>query len=142
MPRWDRWNRGEEGQNSSNTYYYDENGKREDFSPEDYAYKTVMRNGRHKTYGWSLVSLILGIAGVACSSFGWAGMVFAALAVVFSLIAKRNLGYFNGMAVAGLVLGIFGFVCSVGILVLIELIPPEYFEEFFAPSTNGGGPYV
>ncbi len=138
MPRWDRWGKGE-SENDRTTHYYDEKGNRIDYSSEDYAYKTVMRNGRHKTYGWSLISMIFGIASVASCIFGWAGAVFAVLAVVFSLVAKRNLGYFNGTAVAGLVLGIFGFVCSVGFIVAVELIPPEFFEQFFKSVEEGGG---
>ena len=143
MAQWDRWNKS--NSESSGTYYYDENGNRSSYSPEDYAYKTVMRGGRPKTMGWSLASLILGIASVSSGLFGWSGVIFGILAIVFSLLAKRNLGYFDGMAVAGIVLGIFGLVFAIGILIAVEIIPAEYFEEFFetipsdSSTTNPGG---
>ena len=71
--------------------------------------------------------------------------MFGIAAIVFSLLAKRNLGYFDGMAVAGIVLGIFGLVFSVGVIIAVEIIPPEYLEQFFDfgavdnPTANPGG---
>ena len=49
---------------------------------QEYAYQTVMNNGRPKTMGWSLASMITGILSVVCCCFGWTGLIFGVAAVV------------------------------------------------------------
>ena len=85
---------------------------------EDYLFQTVTGRGRRKTYSWSLVSLICGIISLICCS-GYVGIVLGALAIVFAFVSRKNLGYFDSMAIGGLVLGIIGFV--LGIAVLIDI---------------------
>ena len=140
MARWDRWGRGKS--DDSNTHYYDEKGNKTTYSSEDYAYKTVMRGARRKTFGWSLASLIFGAASVFFGILGWAGMVFGAVAIILSLFAKRNLGYFDGMAIAGLVLGIFGSVFSLGVIIIVYsgILPEEFLRGIFTGELpNDGG---
>lgn len=119
------WNNGNNQENNDNSYYYGENN-----NEQDYAFQTVMRNGRPKTMGWSVASLVLGIISVVCCCLGWAGAILGACAVVFAIISKKRLGYFDGMSVAGLVLGIFGFVFGVALLVVTYSMPPEFWEEY------------
>ena len=105
--------------------------------PSDYAFRTVMKNGRPKTMGWSVASLILGIVSVVCCCFGWASLVLGALAIVFSLVSRKSLGYFDGMCIAGLVLGIFGIVFGVATLLGAQLLPEDFFNNGFFEEYYG-----
>ncbi len=108
------------------------NGNNQNMNGEDYAFQTVMRNGRPKTKGWSVASLVLGILSVVCCCIGYAGIVFGIAAIAVSIISRRSLGYFDGMCIGGLLLGIFGTVFAIATLVVIATIPEEYFDEFWA----------
>ncbi len=96
----------------------------------DYIFKMVTPSGRRKTYGWSVASMVLGILSVICCCTGYAGIVFGALAIIFAVISRKNLGYFDGMAVAGLVLGIIGFVLGAAILIASFTMDDAFFEEY------------
>ncbi len=117
------------------------------YGNQDYAFETLMRNGRPKTFGWSVASMIIGIMSVVCCFLGWSGLILGAAAVVFSIVSRRRLGYFDGMSVAGLILGIFGFVFGVSMLIAVNfLITEEMMEEFWQEYykqledlENGGG---
>lgn len=97
---------------------------------DNYLFNTVNPNGRRKTYSWSVSSLICGIISVVCCCIGYGAVVLGILAIVFSIISRKNLGYFDGMAVAGLVLGIMGFILGGAILVSTYIIDEEFIEEY------------
>ena len=102
------------------------------YGEQDYAFQTLMRNGRPKTLGWSVASMVVGILSVVCCFLGWSGLILGIAAIVFSVISRRQLGYFDGMSVAGLILGIFGFVFGVAMLIAVNfLITEEMLEEFW-----------
>ena len=100
------------------------------YNNEDYAFQTLMRNGRPKTIAWSVASLVVGILSVVCCCFGWSGLVLGALAIVFAILSRRDLGYFDGLSIAGLVLGIFGAIFGIAMIVSTFLIPEEFWEEY------------
>jgi hypothetical protein len=56
----------------------------------------------------------------------------SALSIVFALISRKNIGYYDGLSLAGLIVGIFGIVFGVASIILGELLKnSEYFKEFF-----------
>lgn len=101
------------------------------WNENDYVYQTIMRNGMPKTKSFSVVSLIIGIFSAVCCCFGWSGLILGALAILFSVLSRRRLGYFDGMSIAGLVLGIFGFVIGAVITIVSLSLPEEFWEEFY-----------
>ena len=113
---------------------------------EDYLFQTVTGRGRRKTYSWSLVSLICGIISVICCS-GYAGIILGALAIVFAIVSRRNLGYFDSMAIGGLVLGIIGFVLGIAVLIAIysmseaelEQFIEKFFADYYSETPDGAG---
>ena len=123
---------GYEEQNSSDESYYGKytagTGEKEE---SNYAYKTVM-DGVPRSRGWSVASMVLGILSVLCCCITYGGLIMGALAIVFAIVSRRNLGYFDGMAIAGLVLGIIGAVF--GIMTIISEIylsaNPELLENY------------
>ena len=60
----------------------------------------------------SVLALLCSIASVGVCFLWYVGIAFAAAGVVFSLLFKKQFGYFNRAAVVGLILSIFGLVFS------------------------------
>ena len=123
---------GYEEQNSSDESYYGKyTGGAGEKEENGYAYKTVM-DGVPRSRGWSVASMVLGILSVICCCITYGGLIMGLLAIVFAVVSRRNLGYFDGMAIAGLVLGIIGAVF--GIMTIISDIylsaNPELFENY------------
>lgn len=122
--------------------YNTENGQYARGSQE-YAYQTVMNNGRPKTMGWSLASMITGILSVVCCCFGWTGLIFGVAAIIIAIVSRKSLGYFDGMSIAGLILGIFGLVFGVAMIIMLFL-ETEFIESFIEEynkamdGVNGG----
>ena len=120
------------------------NGFNNEFDPNN-PYNIFDNRGRPKNIIWSVVSLVAGVLSISLSVFGWAGLILATLAIVASIVARRTLGYFNGFAVAGLITGIFGAVCSITVIIL-ALVDPMLLEGLLGlvgttggGTTNGGG---
>ena len=80
-----------------------------------------------KTSGMAIASLVLGIV--------WIYGITSILAIIFGVIAKRNIRDSNGwvtgdgMATAGLVLGIVGVVGTIAIIVALLIIQPDLDTE-------------
>jgi Domain of unknown function (DUF4190)/Protein of unknown function (DUF2510) len=80
-----------------------------------------------KTSGMAIASLVLGIV--------WVYGITSILAIIFAVIAKRNIRESNGwvtgggMATAGLVLGIIGVVATIAIIIAIAAIGPEELDN-------------
>ena len=112
--------------------------KRNDIPEEEYLYKSVME-GKKKSRIWSLASLVAAILSVLCCCVPWPGAVLGVLAVVFAVVSRINIGYFDGMALAGLIVGIFGLVFSVSVMVITST---DWYKEVFIKaleeSATGG----
>ena len=106
-------------------------------------YKAVIEpRGRSKA--WSVAALILSIASIICCCFSWVGLVAGVLGIVFAVISRRSLGYFDGLSVAAIIVSIFGIVFSALIIysswVLIN--DPEfmdYYNELLEQIKNSSG---
>ena len=90
-------------------------------------YKTVM-DGVPRSRGWSVVALVLAILSVPFSIFTVCGIVFpvvglvlGVMAVLASVISRRNLGYFDGVAIAGIIISAVGFVFGITSIAFIML---------------------
>ena len=111
---------------------YNENGD------QDYAFNTVGKNGKPKTIGWSIASLTTGLVSVLTSFFGWSGLILGIAAIIFAVISRRSLGYFDGKTILGLILGIHGILIGITVIVLIFTLDEEkkkiimdYIKEMF-----------
>ena len=107
-------------------------------------YEIFKNGGKPKTLGWSVASMVTGILSVLCCCLGWTGLVFGAAAVILSIVARRSLGYFDGMSIAGLVMGIFGFVFGAAMVYMVyfnEAFWAEY-EKYFWEQYNQMYPEV
>ncbi len=99
-------------------------------APDEYIYKTVM-DGKRKSRVWSVASLVLSILSLICCCFSWPSLVMGILGVVFAVVSRLNIGYFDGLALAGLIVGIFGIVFgAAGIIGTIALENSDFYKEF------------
>lgn len=101
--------------NTPESYYHNINDVSE--AKEDRYYE-IFDEKKPKSRIWSVIAIAVAIVSVICSFFGWAGILIGALAVIFAAVSRLNLGYFDGMAIGGIIIGIFGavFGCSVEIV--------------------------
>ena len=99
------------------------------FGNNNYAYQSV-NFGRPKKMGWSVVSLVTGILSVICCCLSIAPIVFGVVAIVSSILSRKTLGYFDGMSIAGLVLGIFGVVFGVAVIVAVNALGEEFWNQY------------
>lgn len=100
-------------------------------------YYEVFSKSKSKTMWWSVLSLVFGILSVGLSAFGWVALSLGVLAVVFSVISRVKLGYFDGKTVAGLMLGIFGIVFGIVAVLWSEIVGNSIFDSIFG-NRNGG----
>jgi len=125
---------------------FDYNDKREEDSADgenEYVYKTVM-DGRHNSRIWSVASVILSVFSVVCCFFGWASLIIAVLSIVFAVISRKNIGFFDGWGLTGLIIGIFGIVFSATFLLSKAfIVETEWYKEMIEImnelSAEGGG---
>lgn len=112
--------------------------KRGEIPEEEYLYKSVLE-GKKKSRVWSLASLIAAILSVLCCCVPWPGAVLGVLAVVLAVVSRINIGYFDGMALAGLIVGIFGLVFSISIMIIASTDwYKDVFIKAFEESSTGG----
>ena len=93
----------------------------EENTSSDERYNEIFENSKHRSRIWSVLSLVFAIASIACCFIGWVGLALSAAAVIFAVISRKSLGYFDGIAMAGLIAGIFGAVFS-GVVIVVGLL--------------------
>lgn len=82
-----------------------------------------------KTEGMAIGALVCGILGMVCGMIGCFGLVIGPVGIVLGVVARRRIrdsgGYTkgDGLALAGIVLGIIGTVASVGWLIAFATVP-------------------
>lgn len=68
--------------------------------------------------GWSVISFFAGILSVLLCPIYVLGFAFAVLSVVGALISRKRLGYFDTLALSGMLIGIVGSVFCIFSLVV------------------------
>ena len=80
---------------------------------------------------WSVLSFILAILSIICCCNSWIPLILGAVAIVFAIISRSKLGYFDGLGIAGLIIAIFGVVFSLA-GILIGILFAEQYAEFLS----------
>jgi hypothetical protein len=90
-------------------------------------YKDAVK-GKNLTRAWSVASFVLGIFSIVCCCTCWAGLVAGILAIIFAVVSRRALGYFDGMSLSGLITAIFGVVFSLLMICMtyVYMKSPEF----------------
>lgn len=94
-------------------------------------YKVVIEP-KSRSKAWSVAALILSIASIMCCCVYWVGLVCGALGIIFAVISRRSLGYFDGLSIASIIVSIFGLVFSVLLLYVALTLEnnPEFMELY------------
>ena len=100
-------------------------------------YDVFDRNGRRKNKGWSIASATCSTLSLFMCIFGWAGLIFGILGIVFAIVSRAKLGYFNSWSVAGILIAMFGIVFSASMIV-ISFTNPELVKEIFGFTSVPG----
>lgn len=100
------------------------------FNGNNDPYNIFDSRGKPKNIGWSVASVISAVLSFTLSIFGWAGLVLGISSIAFAIAARIKLGYFNGWAIAGILIGIFGTVFSAS-MIFISYTNPDLIKEIF-----------
>ena len=90
-----------------------------------YSFQTIM-DIKSRNRGFAIASMIIGIFSILCCCSVWFGFVLGAFAVTLAVTSRVRMGYFDGLAIAGLVLGIIGLVFTVS----THLVSVVFLEEY------------
>lgn len=96
----------------------------------EFVFQNVM-DVKSRNRGLAIASMVLGIFSIVCCCLSYVGLAAAVLAIVFAVISRVRMGYFDGLAVAGLVTGIIGAVFGIAIII-VDLFFVEIFEAYLA----------
>ncbi|MBP3401948.1 MAG: DUF4190 domain-containing protein [Clostridia bacterium] len=98
-----------------------ENDSQNPSKESEYVYKNVM-GGKQNKRTWSIISLILAIASVPFCAVPIVGLILGLLSIGAAIYSRKCIGYFDGFSLAGLMIGIFGAVFSVGVIILRNML--------------------
>ena len=103
---------------------------------EGVRYEDIFDGGKKRSLAWSVASMVLGIFSIVYCIVPFVGLLFSTLAIALSVVARKKLKYFDGMAIAGLILGIFGAVIGITVIVLAYGPISEMYEKFLSQIKN------
>lgn len=104
---------------------YADKTKEASASGED-RYDEIFDTTKRNTRAFSVISLVLGAVSVLCSFVGPLGFIFGLAAVASALVSRRLLGFFDGICIAGLIVGIFG--SAFGLVIFLLSIFTDIFD--------------
>lgn len=116
-----------------------DNGYNNDYNQQQneagsYAFQNVI-DAKSSNRGFAIASLVLGILSIVCCCLTYVGLAMAIMAVVFAIVSRGKMGYFDPLALTGLILGIIGVVFGISTVVTEILINTgmfdPYLEEFY-----------
>ena len=89
---------------------------------EEINYEELMpqKNNRRS---WSVAALVLSVFSVLCCPLPVLGIILGAFALVFVVVSRISLGYFDKISVGALILGVFGVVF--GVCAIVAFSNPE-----------------
>ncbi len=93
----------------------DEDGDENGASEEYYDLPLALRS---RSLIPAVISLVFGILSLVLCPIYYISLIFAANAIIFSLVSRKNLGFFEKYSIIGLILGMMGIVCGIFSLII------------------------
>ncbi len=90
-------------------------------SEDTYAYKNVIRD-KHQRRTWSVAAIALAVLSLIFLFLPWLSLVIALLSIGSAVISRINLGYFDKLSLAALIIAIFGVVFAIVGLIFADLL--------------------
>lgn len=112
-------------------YYHEMTSDNSEKKDDEERYYEVFDKDKPKYILWSLISAILGGISVICAFFGWGGLIVGIAAVAFAIVSRVNLKYFDKITIAGLILGIFGMVFGMSVIIIGALIDNGTLTDYY-----------
>ena len=69
---------------------------------------------------WSVAALLVAICAVVCCFLPPLGMSLGGIAVLFCIISRISLGYFDNISTASLIIAVFGIVFGAGAIIALS----------------------
>ena len=91
-------------------------------SGEDYAYKSVIKKDLKNRRTVSVISLVLAVLSVILFRVPWVSLIFGLLSVGGAAFSRNNLGYFDKLSIAAIIVGIFGVVFALCGIIFANLL--------------------
>ena len=102
----------------------------------EFAYKNVMGEKKNSRL-YSVISVCLSALSIILEFIPWAALICGALGILFAILSRKNLGYFDNISLVGLIAGIFGTVFSVmGLILIYFLKNTEFFKSLVELLNN------
>ena len=108
--------------NTPDNKYNEENEKKEEHIP----FKKFIKDDK-KSRIYSVASIIAGVLSLLLCFLPALGIIFSLFAVAFMIVSRRVLGYFEGLGICGLIIGVFGLVFSVCAMVFENFLNFGFF---------------
>ena len=67
---------------------------------------------KSKSVALAVLSLIFSVLSIVLCFVFWLNLVFAVLGIIFCAVSRFRMGYFHGISIAGLIVGIVGVIFS------------------------------
>ena len=91
---------------------FNEESKVDNQSEGEYVYKAVMGKKENRRT-LSIISLAFAILSILLLFIPWLSLIFSLISIGTGAFSRKNLGYFDRLTLAGLIIGIFGLVFAV-----------------------------
>ncbi len=96
--------------------YYNSLTVPEEKDGEDRYYE-VFEKVKHKTRLWSVLSIAFSSVSLICSFLGWVGLIIGICGVIFALVSRFCLKFFDTISLVSIIIAIFGIVFG-GVFIL------------------------
>ena len=87
----------------------------------EYAYKKVIKDKQQRRT-WSVGSIILAVLSLVFLFWPWVSLVFAVGSAAAAAVSRKNLGYFDKISLAAMIIAIFGVVFAISGIVFADLL--------------------
>ena len=96
---------------------------------DEYAYKKVIKDKQQRRT-WSVGSIILAVLSLVFLFLPWVSLVLGVGSAAAAAVSRKNLGYFDKISLAALIIAIFGIVFAIsGIMIMMVNWHNEGFRE-------------
>lgn len=85
---------------------------------------------RTKSLVWAVLSMVFSALSIVLYFVFWVNLALAVLGILFSVISRIRMGYFHGLCVAGLIVGIVGTVLSIFYITVLASLFAALLEAF------------
>lgn len=99
---------------NNDEFYQDKTGEGASYDGEELM---PQKNTRR---GWSVAAFILSIFSVLCCCLPSLSVALGVISVIFLILSRKSLGYFDGFSIAALIMGVFGIVFGVSTMIVLS----------------------